>query len=112
MADTDLIPAAAPPADPGAPPAVREAAALVAVELDRIQQAARNTDRIASDPEMIAVWLRNQVSDHTRASYEHAWNAWQAHSGAGRWLRPPWPTCRTSRRPWRGTAVRAASTPC
>ena len=30
---------------------------------------------------MIAVWLRNQVSVHTRTSYEHAWNAWQAHSG-------------------------------
>ena len=67
---------------PAVPPEAQRAAALVAVELDRIQQAARNTDRIASDPEMIAVWLRNQVSDHTRTSYEHAWNAWQAHSGS------------------------------
>ena len=83
MADNDLIPVSAPaaPADDGTPSAVREAAALVAVELDCIQQAARNTDRIASDPEMIAVWLRNQVSIHIRTSYEHAWNAWQAHSG-------------------------------
>ena len=68
--------------EPAVPPEAQRAAALVAVELDRIQQAARNTDRIASDPEMIAVWLRNQVSDHTRISYEHAWNTWQAHSGS------------------------------
>ena len=52
----------------------------MAVELDRIQQAARNVDRIVSDQEMIAIWLRRQVSEHTRTSYEHVWNAWQAHS--------------------------------
>ncbi len=62
------------------PPEAQRAAALVAIELDRIQQAARNVDRIDSDPEMIAVWLRNQVSNHTRSSYEFAWQTWQAHS--------------------------------
>ena len=65
---------------PSVPPEAQRAAALVAIELDRIQQAARNVDRIESDPEMIAVWLRNQVSRHTRSSYEYAWNKWQAHS--------------------------------
>ena len=40
---TDELPA------PAVPPEAQRAAALVAVELDRIQQAARNTDRIASD---------------------------------------------------------------
>ncbi|MXZ43182.1 MAG: tyrosine-type recombinase/integrase [Caldilineaceae bacterium SB0666_bin_21] len=72
--EADILPA------PTVPPEAQQAAALVAIELDRIQQAARNVDRIASDPEMIAVWLRNQVSPHTRSSYEYAWNTWQAHS--------------------------------
>ncbi|MCE2466394.1 MAG: tyrosine-type recombinase/integrase [Caldilineaceae bacterium] len=74
-----LIRTEEPPA-PVASPEAQRAAALVAVELDRIQQAARNVDRIVSDQEMIAIWLRRQVSEHTRTSYEHAWNAWQAHS--------------------------------
>ena len=69
------------PSAPAELPAARRAAALVAVELDRIQQAARNVDKIVSDQEMIAIWLRRQVSEHTRAAYEHAWNAWQAYSG-------------------------------
>lgn len=88
MTDTALVSAPEPverteieelPA-PTVPIEAQQAAALVAIELDRIQQAARNVDRIASDPEMIAVWLRNQVSAHTRSSYEYTWNTWQAHS--------------------------------
>jgi len=76
-----LIPAQTEPLSvPAEQIGAERAAALVAIELDRIQQAARNVDRIASDPEMIAVWLSNQVSPHTRTSYEHAWNTWQAHS--------------------------------
>lgn len=89
MTDSDAIPVPAtlmpaqtePPSAPAEQIGAQRAAALVAVELDRIQQAARNMDRIASDPEMIAIWLRNQVSPHTRTSYEHAWNTWQGHSG-------------------------------
>ena len=89
MTDSDPIPVPAtlvpaqtePLSAPAEQIGAQRAAALVAVELDRIQQAARNVDRIASDPEMIAVWLRNQVSAHTRTSYEHAWNTWQTHSG-------------------------------
>ncbi len=86
MTDSPLVPGPPPlirtkelPAPVESPEAQR-AAALVAVELDRIQQAARNVDRIVSDQEMIAIWLRRQVSEHTRTSYEHVWNAWQAHS--------------------------------
>ncbi len=86
MTESPLVPgpqslmrAEEPPA-PAESPEAQRAAALVAVELDRIQQAARNVDRIVSDQEMIAIWLRRQVSEHTRTSYEHAWNAWQTHS--------------------------------
>ncbi len=86
MTDSPLVPGPPPlirteePPAPVESPEAQRAAALVAVELDRIQQAARNVDRIASDQEMIAIWLRRQVSEHTRTSYERAWNAWQAHS--------------------------------
>lgn len=87
MADSTLVPDPAPlirtegPPSPAELPELRQAAALVAVELDKIQQAARNVDRIVSDQEMIAIWLHRQVSEHTRTAYERTWNAWQAHSG-------------------------------
>lgn len=87
MADSALVPDSAPlirteePLAPAELPGPRRAAALVAVELDRIQQASRNVDKIVSDQEMIAIWLRRQVSEHTRTGYEHVWNAWQAYSG-------------------------------
>ena len=86
MTDSALVPDSTPPIraeelpTPAEVPEMRQAAALVAVELDRIQQEARNVDRIVSDREMIAIWLRRQVSEHTRTAYERAWNAWQAHS--------------------------------
>jgi integrase/recombinase XerD len=76
---TPLIRAEEPPA-PAELPEARRAAALVAVELDKIQQTARNVDRIVSDQEMIAIWLRRQVSEHTRTAYQHSWNVWQAYS--------------------------------
>ena len=80
-APATLVPAQTEPLSaPAEQTGAQQAAALVAVELDRIQQAARNVDRIVSDPEMIAIWLRNQVSAHTRTSYEHAWNTWLKHS--------------------------------
>ena len=86
MTDSALVPDPTPLIHTNEPPApvespdAQRAAALVAVELDRIQQAARNVDRIGFDQEMIAIWLRRRISEHTRTSYERAWNVWQVHS--------------------------------
>ena len=67
MTDSVLVPSRTQKPDADLPeptevPAVQRAAAMVAVELDRIQQAARNVDQIESDHEMITVWLRRQIS--------------------------------------------------